>query len=195
MDEIESSSREVANILGIIDTIAFQTNLLALNAGVEAARAGEAGKGFAVVAQEVRELAQRSAVAAKDIRTLIATSSRLVGSGVQLVRGAGCALKEMLDKIDLIDTNIAAIADAAKEQASGMREVNAAANSMDQATQQNAAMAEEATAASIALSQQAGLLKEQVNQFRTRAESHSQGTARPRDRTKRPEQLMVERCA
>lgn len=195
MDEIESSSREVANILGIIDTIAFQTNLLALNAGVEAARAGEAGKGFAVVAQEVRELAQRSAVAAKDIRTLIATSSRLVGSGVELVRGAGSALKEMLDKIDLIDINIAAIADAAKEQASGMREVNAAANSMDQATQQNAAMAEEATAASVALSQQAGLLKEQVNQFQIRAESRSHGTTQRHDHIKRPQQMAAARCA
>ena len=174
MGEIEKSSQEVAGILGIIDTIAFQTNLLALNAGIEAARAGEAGKGFAVVAQEVRELAQRSAAAAKEINNLISASNRLVGDGVDLVGQTGTALNQIAS----IDSNISAIADAAREQAAGVKQISVAVNSMDQATQQNAAMAEEATAASAALAQQAALLSEQMATFRTRAEGalHHGGT-------------------
>ena len=178
MGEIEKSSQEVAGILGIIDTIAFQTNLLALNAGIEAARAGEAGKGFAVVAQEVRELAQRSAAAAKEINNLISASNRLVGDGVDLVGQTGTALNQILNQIASIDSNISAIADAAREQAAGVKQISVAVNSMDQATQQNAAMAEEATAASAALAQQAALLSEQMATFRTRAEGalHHGGT-------------------
>lgn len=170
MGEIEKSSQQIAGILGIIDTIAFQTNLLALNAGIEAARAGEAGKGFAVVAQEVRELAQRSAAAAKEINSLISTSNRLVGDGVDLVGQTGTALNQILNQIASVDSNISAIADAAREQSAGVKQISVAVNSMDQATQQNAAMAEEATAASAALAQQAALLREQMATFRTKAE-------------------------
>ncbi|HEX2148327.1 MAG TPA: methyl-accepting chemotaxis protein, partial [Pseudorhizobium sp.] len=176
MGEINASSREITNILGVIDSIAFQTNLLALNAGVEAARAGEAGKGFAVVAQEVRELAQRAAAAAKDIKTLISKSNRLVSDGVDLVGQTGSALTNILAQIGDIDGNIFAIADAAKEQAAGIKELNVAVNMMDQATQQNAAMAEEATAASAALAQQAVFLKEQMEQFRTVTRSMQHAT-------------------
>lgn len=170
MGEIEKSSQQIAGILGIIDTIAFQTNLLALNAGIEAARAGEAGKGFAVVAQEVRELAQRSAAAAKEINSLISASNRLVGDGVDLVGQTGIALNQILNQIASVDANISAIADATREQSAGVKQISVAVNSMDQATQQNAAMAEEATAASAALAQQAALLREQMATFRTRGE-------------------------
>lgn len=166
MGEIEKSSREISNILGVIDDIAFQTNLLALNAGVEAARAGEAGKGFAVVAQEVRELAQRAASAAKDIKTLISTSDRLVGKGVDLVGHTGTALQQIVGRVADIDRNILAIADAAREQSVALKEISSSVNAMDQATQQNAAMAEETTAASVAQAKQAALLREQLAQFR-----------------------------
>jgi methyl-accepting chemotaxis protein len=166
MGEIEQSSREISSILGVIDDIAFQTNLLALNAGVEAARAGEAGKGFAVVAQEVRELAQRAATAAKEIKTLISTSDKLVGRGVDLVGRTGLALKQIVDQVGDIDRNIMAIVDAAQEQSVALKEISSSVNAMDQATQQNAAMAEETTAASAAQATQAALLREQLTQFR-----------------------------
>jgi methyl-accepting chemotaxis protein len=174
MGEIAASSREMANILGVIDTIAFQTNLLALNAGVEAARAGEAGKGFAVVAQEVRELAQRAAAAAKDINRLIRASDTWVNQGVELVGQTGQALTIILTQVADIDANVTAIANATVEQASGLREVNVAVNAMDQATQQNAAMAEEGTAASAALAQQAALLRGQLSYFSFGSEVTSQ---------------------
>jgi methyl-accepting chemotaxis protein len=166
MQRIEASSQQISNIIGVIDEIAFQTNLLALNAGVEAARAGEAGKGFAVVAQEVRELAQRSAQAAKEIKGLIQNSSTEVGNGVKLVRETGIALKTIGEQIAGINQHMNAIATSAKEQSTGLAEVNTAVNSMDQTTQQNAAMVEESTAASASLALEAAKLRELVAQFK-----------------------------
>ncbi|WP_426240656.1 methyl-accepting chemotaxis protein [Pararhizobium sp. DWP1-1-3] len=166
MGEIENSSREISSIIGVIDEIAFQTNLLALNAGVEAARAGDAGKGFAVVAQEVRELAQRSAKAAKEIKSLITTSGDQVKTGVSLVGQAGKALEEILTQVHQINTNVAAIVEGAKEQATGLKEINQAVNTMDQGTQQNAAMVEQSTAASHALAKEADGLFGLLSQFK-----------------------------
>ncbi|MCZ8179253.1 MAG: HAMP domain-containing methyl-accepting chemotaxis protein [Rhizobium sp.] len=165
MRRIEESSQQISNIIGVIDEIAFQTNLLALNAGVEAARAGEAGKGFAVVAQEVRELAQRSASAAKEIKGLIQNSSTEVESGVKLVRDTGVALKAIGDYVSQINQLMDAIATSAREQSTGLAEVNTAVNQMDQTTQQNAAMVEQSTAASAALAQEALRLRSLVSQF------------------------------
>jgi methyl-accepting chemotaxis protein len=166
MRKIEESSQQISNIIGVIDEIAFQTNLLALNAGVEAARAGEAGKGFAVVAQEVRELAQRSAQAAKEIKGLIHNSSAEVGTGVKLVRDAGSALKTISGFIVEINAHMESIATSAKEQSVGLAEVNTAVNAMDQTTQQNAAMVEQSNAASNTLASEAVRLRELVSQFR-----------------------------
>lgn len=165
MRRIEQSSAQISNIIGVIDEIAFQTNLLALNAGVEAARAGEAGKGFAVVAQEVRELAQRSAHAAKEIKALIHNSVVEVESGVQLVRETGGALKTIGELIVQINAHVESIALSSNEQSLGLKEVNIAVNHMDQTTQRNAAMAEEATAATSSLFQESGKLQELVSAF------------------------------
>jgi methyl-accepting chemotaxis protein len=148
MSGIEQSSRKISQIIGVIDEIAFQTNLLALNAGVEAARAGEAGRGFAVVASEVRALAQRSADAAKEIKALISTSGQQVAAGVGLVGETGGALREIAAQVAELAGVVAQIAASAQEQTSGLDQVNAAVRQMDQATQQNAAMVEETTAAS-----------------------------------------------
>jgi len=166
MDEIENSSRAISSIIGVIDEIAFQTNLLALNAGVEAARAGEAGKGFAVVAQEVRELAQRSAKAAKEIKALITASSSQVQNGVSLVTKAGEALKQIAGHVQSINGDINAIVEASREQSTALSEINRAINSVDQGTQQNAAMVEEQTAASHALAREAAALFELLEQFK-----------------------------
>ncbi|MBT9371089.1 methyl-accepting chemotaxis protein [Rhizobium sp. CSW-27] len=165
MARIEASSGQISNIIGVIDEIAFQTNLLALNAGVEAARAGEAGKGFAVVAQEVRELAQRSAAAAKEIKGLIQNSSIEVESGVRLVSETGQVLKAIEQNISAVNERIEAIANAAKEQSLALAEVNSAINQMDQMTQQNAAMVEESNAASASLANETSALRELLGRF------------------------------
>ncbi len=173
MSAIEHSSGQIANIIGVIDEIAFQTNLLALNAGVEAARAGDAGKGFAVVATEVRELAQRSANAAKEIKSLITKSSDQVKQGVTLVGRTGSALADIVVQVQDINRNVNAIVDAAREQATGLKEVNAAVNTMDQGTQQNAAMVEESNAQSTTLANEAEALASLLQQFRTRGAAQS----------------------
>ena len=169
MQAIEASSRKIGNIIGVIDEIAFQTNLLALNAGVEAARAGDAGRGFAVVATEVRALAQRSADAAKEIKALISVSGEQVGSGVRLVGLTGDALTRIVGHVDQMSGLMAEIASATHEQAIALGEVNSAVNQMDKVTQQNAAMVEEATAASHSLTGEASELRRLVGQFKTGA--------------------------
>jgi methyl-accepting chemotaxis protein len=173
MGEIEQSSGKIGQIIGVIDEIAFQTNLLALNAGVEAARAGDAGRGFAVVAQEVRALAQRSADAAKEIKTLIANSTAQVERGARLVSDTGQSLGGIVGKIADIDTLISEIAQSSQEQATGLNQVNTAINQMDQVTQRNAAMVEEATAAAASLRSEAGALADLVGRFDTGAAGSS----------------------
>ncbi len=165
MTAIERSSKQVSQIIGVIDEIAFQTNLLALNAGVEAARAGDAGRGFAVVASEVRALAQRSAEAAKEIRGLISTSTAQVGEGVGLVDETGKSLARIAIRVAEISAIMVEIASSAQEQATGLDQVNTAVNQMDQVTQQNAAMVEQSTAASHGLSQEAEGLARLIERF------------------------------
>ena len=178
MTEIEGSSQEISQIIGVIDDIAFQTNLLALNAGVEAARAGEAGRGFAVVASEVRALAQRSSDAAKQIKALISESSGQVERGVTLVGQAGQVLTKIASHINHISDLVAEIASGAEEQSIGLGEINIGVTQLDKVTQQNAAMVEEATASSHALNGDAAQLEELVTHFRL-DESIVSGTAAP----------------
>ena len=168
MTEIEHSSEQISQIIGVIDDIAFQTNLLALNAGVEAARAGDAGRGFAVVASEVRALAQRSSAAAREIKTLISASTQHVGRGVEQVGRAGTALENIVRRVGHISTLVSNIATAAVEQSIGLAEINLGVTQLDQVTQQNAAMVEETTAASQSLNQEATELAELVAQFHLR---------------------------
>jgi methyl-accepting chemotaxis protein len=181
MSGIETSSRQIGAIIGIIDEIAFLTNLLAVNAGVEAARAGDAGRGFAVVATEVRALAQRSADAAKEIKGLISASGRQVGSGVKLVGETGKALGRIVEQVNRLNALVTEIATSSAKQAAGLNHLNHAVGQMDKVTQQNAAMVEQSAAASSSMATEAEELARLVGQFQT---SHSAliETARPRRR-------------
>jgi methyl-accepting chemotaxis protein len=171
MARIQSSSEQIGEIIGVINEIAFQTNLLALNAGVEAARAGDAGRGFAVVASEVRSLAQRSADAAREIKKLIENSAQQVAGGTSVVNQTGRTLSDIATQVIQIDSMVLAIADAAREQAQELDQVNTAIAEMDRDTQQNAAMVEESTAASHTLAQEADRLAKSVEHFRIDARS------------------------
>ena len=180
MSQIETSSKQIAQIIGVIDEIAFQTNLLALNAGVEAARAG---RGFAVVAQEVRALAQRSADAAREIKTLISNSNDHVDQGVKLVGETGEALGDIVGKVAQIDSLINEIARSSSEQATGLNQVNAAVNQMDQVTQRNAAMVEQTNAAAASLLREAEQLGASIARFRMgKRPSAGPGVATPASR-------------
>ena len=165
MEDINQSSRKIADIIGVIDSIAFQTNILALNAAVEAARAGEAGRGFAVVATEVRSLAGRSAQAAKEIKDLINASVEKVQSGTQQVQDAGNTMGEIVASVQRVTDVIAEITSAAREQSEGISQVNVAVNQLDQTTQQNAALVEESSAAATSLKDQATRLTQAVSVF------------------------------
>ena len=185
MTRIETSSRKIADIIGVIDEIARQTNLLALNAAVEAARAGDAGRGFAVVASEVRSLAQRSSQAAKEIAQLITTSNGQVTEGVGLVNKAGATLSEIVDAIGKVTRIVADIAAASVEQSNGVDQVNKAIVQMDEVTQQNSALVEENAATSKMLEHQAGQMNERVDFFKLHdpaADAPAGTTAGPRQR-------------
>jgi len=172
MGQIDESSKRIADIIGVIDGIAFQTNILALNAAVEAARAGEQGRGFAVVATEVRALAHRSAAAAKEIKVLIEDSTRRVENGAALAQRAGATMTGIVDGIERVTTIMADIVESSREQSSGIAQVTHTVAQMDQTTQQNAALVEEAAAATTALREQAGALAGLMTMFETAGEAH-----------------------
>jgi len=166
MHDIHASSSRIGDIIGVIDGIAFQTNILALNAAVEAARAGETGRGFAVVASEVRNLARRSAEAAREIKSLISASVEKVEGGTRVVQQAGVSMQTVVDNARKINDSLSEIADSAREQASGVEEIGRAIQEMDRNTQQNAALVEQTSAAAGALSQQADMLQDEIANFR-----------------------------
>jgi methyl-accepting chemotaxis protein len=179
MNAIEASSRQIGNIIGVIDDIAFQTNLLALNAGVEAARAGDAGRGFAVVATEVRALAQRSEDAAKEVKAIISTSNQQVGAGAKLVDETGQALLRITEQVNSLNGLVRDIANAAKEQSAGLNQINETMNEMDQVTQPNAAMVEETTNASNSLASEASALARLIGAFKIDAPGAATPAALP----------------
>lgn len=191
MGEVNASSRKIADIVSLIDEIAFQTNLLALNAAVEAARAGEQGRGFAVVASEVRNLAQRAAGAAKEIKGLIGDSVEKVTAGTELVGQSGRTLQDIVDSVKKVTDIVAEIAAASQEQSSGIDQVNTAVMQMDEVTQQNAALVEEAAAASRAMQEQAQVLQQQVTFFRIGAADAEQPSSKDKDRHDAGEEVSV----
>jgi methyl-accepting chemotaxis protein len=178
MEEITAASRKIAEIIAVIDGIAFQTNILALNAAVEAARAGEQGRGFAVVASEVRSLAQRSAQAAREIKDLIGASVAKVDAGSRQVADAGAAMKEIVAQVARVTDLIGEITNAAAEQASGIGQINDAIAIMDKSTQQNAALVEQSAAAALSLQEQAGQLTQAVAVFKLGYERSDASLAR-----------------
>ena len=180
MESISSSSKKIVDIIGVIEGIAFQTNILALNAAVEAARAGEQGRGFAVVASEVRNLAQRSAAAAKDIKTLISDSVEKVESGAKLVDEAGKTMEEVVSAVKSVSEMMAEISAASAEQSAGIDQVNQAITQMDEVTQQNAALVEEASAAAESMQQEAQNLVMSVSMFKLGTEGQAQGNRQQR---------------
>ncbi len=195
MSEINRSSKKVADIIGVIDEIAFQTNLLALNAAVEAARAGEQGRGFAVVASEVRNLAQRSASSAKEIKDLIEDSVQKVNQGAELVENSGTTLSEIITRVNKVTDIVAEIAAASEEQSSGIEQVNKAVMQLDELTQQNAALVEEASASSQSMSERANSLHGLVAQYRISAADSQRQAARdeytPASTTTRPKPVAA----
>jgi methyl-accepting chemotaxis protein-1 (serine sensor receptor) len=186
MSAINSSSRKIADIIGVIDGIAFQTNILALNAAVEAARAGEQGRGFAVVATEVRNLAQRSAAAAKEIKELITASVEQVDAGTQLVDKAGATMDEIVSSVQRVTSIMTEIMIAGEEQSEGINQINQAIVQMDEVTQQNAALVEEAAAAANSLQEQAAQLEEMVSTFKLDSHGHSSAGRATRPTLRRP---------
>ena len=185
MNKIEASSQEISQIIGLIDDIAFQTNLLALNAGVEAARAGDAGRGFAVVASEVRALAQRSAEAAKAIKSLISTSSSQVVQGVELVRKTGTSLESIGTNVAQIEGLVSGIARAAQHQSGGLNQVSEVVSQMNMVVQQNAAMVEEASAAVHSLKSEINELNRSISTFKITRTSQSAPRAVPASKLRR----------
>ncbi len=179
MTEIERSSSEIAKIVGVIDEMAFQTNLLALNAGIEAARAGDAGRGFAVVATEVRALAQRSAAAAKEIKVIISSSGEQVGNGVKLVNETGQVLLSITGQINELSHLVGDIADSAQQQAHALAQINATVSQMDQVTQQNLGIVEQAAVASASLNTEASALSALVKEFKMSEETENESEAEP----------------
>jgi methyl-accepting chemotaxis protein len=193
MTAIEQSSQRIGDIISVIDGIAFQTNILALNAAVEAARAGDQGRGFAVVASEVRSLAQRSAAAAKEIKTLIDTSVERVAEGSTLVRRAGATMDEIVNSVQQVTTIVADIASASQEQSAGIEQVNQTVMQMDESTQQNAALVEETSAAARAMQEQAEALSQTVALFQLDASSKASTISKPSPGTQaaRPTTLRI----